>query len=103
MSEQLREMNKLMILSQRLSDMHILNLKTYPKVFFDEVTNAEVKWDFTPPPPGEKSDFPGGIVGYRIKVKNVPENVDKRCGHLERAVKNLFWSDTHVTISVESE
>lgn len=101
MSSQLHEMNKLMILSGRLSDMHVLNLKTYPKVFFDDVVSAEVKYDFTPPLPGEKSEFPGGIVGYTIKVSKWPEDYEKRCQHLERAVKTLFWSDTHVTIAVE--
>jgi hypothetical protein len=93
-------MNKLMILSNRLSETHILNLKTYPKIFFDGVVTAEVKYDFTPPEHGKKADFPAGLVGYKILVKEMPEDVEKRAAFLERAVKNLFWNDTYVTVSV---
>lgn len=95
-------MNKLMILSNRLSEMHVLNLKTYPKIFFDEVAKAEVQYDFSMPPPGEKSEFPGGIVGYKIYLKAWPgeKEAEKRTAHLERAVKNLFWNDTYVTVAV---
>lgn len=89
--EKVRELAKLSILSNRISEIHEKNLKSYPFIFFNGVKEATVNYDLER---GKKNH-----VSFILTVKE-GENLflEKRLTSLDQSVKNLFWKEVSTSV-----
>lgn len=87
-----RELAKLSILSDRISEFHEENLQTYPFIFFNGVKEAKIDYNLKR---GEKN-----YVSYDIALKDGSENpsLEKRLESLDKSIKNLFWKEVSVSV-----
>jgi len=114
--QQIREMAKLSLASNRISEVQEKNLKMYPLIFFDGVKKAEIDYDFTNNQTVEteedrknleikykfnKLDTKHFRVSYYLTVDESPnEMIEKRFKALEDSVRNLFWKETKVEVFI---
>lgn len=118
--EKLKEMAKLVFLSNRISEFHAKNLKNYALIFFDGVKKAEIKYDLSHRPsddgpkeaPKNNDEFYKEIgkaamnmksesfVAYYLEVEDGVEQTHavKRFEAIEAAVRHLFWNDVIVKV-----
>lgn len=88
-----RELAKLSILSNRISEVHETNLKAYPFIFFNGLDKAEIDYNLER---GTKNHVAFNIT---LKVGATNHFLEKRFLALDQSVKNLFWKE--VTVSVK--
>jgi len=113
-----REAAKLVHLSNRISQMHEKNMKLYPYVFFEDVESVKIDYDLsnriaddTPADtPKKPDDYYKDIVraakrkancfvSYDLKLKEESNtHLNKRFEAIEKAIRDLFWSDVSVEI-----
>lgn len=102
--EKLQEEARLTLISNRVSEKQIKNLKAYPFIFFNDVTDVALDYDFSRTPAEIAVDIPGvavtmrGRVEYKISASVAPDLIEKRTQALADAVRILFWKDTLVSI-----
>ena len=123
MSEEvkLREAAKLIHLSGKISPMHEKNMKLYPYVFFEKVTQVKIDYDLSnrladdkPEEQKKKTadDYYKDIGKAAKRVSNAyvsydlildeeanKEHLDKRISALEQSIRTLFWNNVIVEIS----
>lgn len=104
----LREMAKLTILSNRLSEVHEKNLKMYPLVFFNNVRKVTIGYDFSQleikMDDKEQPKRNAGLVEFCLDLSlDGNDNLDKRFSALEMATRNLFWPTTKVKVYLNNE
>lgn len=119
---QIREMAKLSLASNRISEVQEKNLKMYPLIFFNGVQKAEIDYDFTNNQTVEteedrknleikykfnKLDTKHFRVSYYLTAEDTltgftahNEHMDKRFKALEDSVRNLFWKETKVEVFI---
>lgn len=92
-----RELAKLSILSNRISEVHEKNLKAYPFIFFNGVKEAKVDYDLER---GSKNH-----VKFTISLKNGTDNpsLKKRFESLDKSVKNLFWKEVSISVVLDGK
>ena len=92
MEQKVRELAKLSILSNRISEVHEKNLKAYPFIFFNGVKEANVDYDLER---GSKNH-----VSFTLKIESDGTNspLDKRLEALDKSVKNLFWKEVSISV-----
>lgn len=96
MSDQtsIQDLNKLVMFSGRLSEVHIKNMKSFPWIFFNDL--KEFKLDYSiGTKRGETS-----LVVYDLSIDTDVDNLDKRAKALESAVRSLFWKETSIALSI---
>ena len=125
-----REMAKLALASNRISDVQEKNLKMYPFVFFNGVLSANIDYDFTNNQHVEteekvnsEEDVKKGKekleikykfnklttehfhVTYRLSIAKDAENenLEKRFDILTKAIRGLFWNETKVKVFFNNE
>ena len=102
-AEMLEEHKKMLIMTGKISDFQIKNLKAWPYVLFDGVTKVKIKYDFTEKPIEEDSDpaedsVCAGRIEYQIAMAGVPDQT--RIDTLVEWTKFLFWKDTEVIFDI---
>ena len=87
-----RELAKLSILSNRISEIHEKNLKAYPFIFFNGVKEAAIDYDLER---GQKN-----YVKFTLTLKDDKEtpSMEKRLTALDQSVKNLFWKEVSTSV-----
>lgn len=98
----IQDLTKLTAFFGRISEVHIRNLKSFPFIFFNGVSEVKLEHDL--------STVKGGIstISYGLSLNkdislisnNCPE---KRYTALEDAVRSLFWKEVKVKISINGE
>jgi hypothetical protein len=79
------------IFSGQISEVHLNNMKLYPFIFIDDVSQVEISYDIITDPanaePGKKS-----TVSYTVSFKsgNTPENIKDCSQNLQKALSILF-------------
>lgn len=102
--ETVKEMAKLSVLSNRISEVQEKNLKMYPFVFFNEVKSAAIDYDLAHRATEGNGD--GGPiakfdsrVSYHLELnESANPQQDKRFSCIEGAVRVLFWKDIKVEV-----
>jgi hypothetical protein len=96
----LDELNKGALLSGRLSETHVKNLKLFPFVVFDHVDSAEIDYDIVTDP-GEIAAGKKSKIVYRISL-NEPQqgDVEKRVAALANFVRGLMWAGIEVSVEL---
>ena len=86
-----------------LSDFKLKNLKTWPFIALDGVTEVTIDYDFTNTieyDGGEKVEGIGaGKVTYNLKSSTVPK--PEQIEVLKTWTKFLFWKDTEVEVNLK--
>lgn len=89
--EKVRELAKLSILSNRISEFHEKNLKSYPFIFFNGVEEAAIDYDLE----RGKENY----VKFKLTVQEGKNLfLDKRLSALDQSVKNLFWKEVYTSV-----
>jgi len=92
-----RELAKLSILTNRISEVHEKNLKAYPFIFFNGVKEASVEYDL------ERGE--GNQVSLSLLLNNGADNpfMEKRFEALDTSIKNLFWKEVTVSVKIDGK
>lgn len=108
-AEQLQEMAKLTLISGRINEIQKKNLETFPFVFFNDVKQAKISYDFSNNVSLEDELIDTGNLGslannaskvsytLTLELKN-NENLDARYSALAMSVKNVFWKSVSVNL-----
>jgi len=94
---------KMLIMTGKISDFQLKNLKTWPFILFDKVDKVELEYDFSEMvSDGSEAlteSIGAGKIAYNIKLDSVPskENIET----LKNWTKFLFWNDTLVEINIK--
>jgi len=99
--DKVKEMSRLAVLSNKISDVQLLNLKNYPFIAFDGIKEAKLEYDLS----YEKADKDepvthNPLVSYRLVLDESrnQEALGLRLEAIEKWVRNLFWKDVLVKI-----
>lgn len=115
--EQVREMAKLSLLTNKLNPIQEKNLKMYPLVFFNGVKNAKIEFNLSNDQMvdsiEEKKDLEITYQFNKAQTEHlrvsyyldIDENVDnsyieKRYEAIEKSVRNLLWIDIKVKVYI---
>jgi hypothetical protein len=114
-------MAKLSILENKLTDVQLKNLRLYPLVFFDGVTEASVEYDLDV---GKSSvdyeiykddknemdikyklsrPIAKNWVRYRLVLNGENSHMDKRFAAIEKAVRDIFWNNVRVEVHINDK
>lgn len=108
-----RDMAKLSMLTGRISEDQVKNLKMYPLVFFEGVSKATVDFDLSNnmsvevDQPGKvdldykwnASDTKNLRVSYHLTIdESLNSNLDKRFKAIEESVHTIFWKQVRVEV-----
>lgn len=108
--ELLSEMARLTALSNRISDVQIKNLQTFPFCYFDGIKEAKINYDLShksnvlDDPTNDKliidSPVKNLLVAYHLILDDKVENfhLEHRFNALEKSVRTLFWKDVLIEI-----
>lgn len=116
-TEQIREMAKLSLTSNTISEIQEKNLKMFPFVFFNGVKSVKIDYDFSNNQTVDteenketleiiykfnKIDTRHFRVSYHLTIEKdaVNENYEKRYEAIEQSVRNLFWKETKVEVFI---
>lgn len=99
MSDQpsIQDLTKLTVFSGRLSSVHITNLKNFPFIFFNGVIEANLEHDIS-----TKKEIPS-LISYSLILDQENDYVEKRYRALESAVRDLFWKEMQLKISINGK
>lgn len=101
--DQIREMAKLTMLSNKINPIQEKNLKMFPLVFFNGVKKAILEFDLCNGRSAEDDNRRGdgrSFVSYSLELdESLNANLEARFAHIESSVRNLFWSDTKVIVN----
>lgn len=97
----LKEMAQLTLLSNKISEIQWKNMKMFPFVFFEKVTEVRIDYDL-----GHGIDEKSKEVRHKSYVtyyltldEKTNENaLDKRFLALETSIRELFWKDVRVLV-----
>ena len=105
----LREMAKFSISNNKISEVHVRNLKMYPLVFFNGVKSARIDYDITNHSTVDYEIDPKAIeitykfnkphtdnfkISYYLEIEESAENdnLEKRFEALEKSIATLLWN-----------
>lgn len=111
----IREMAKLTMLSNKISEVQEKNLKMFPFAFFEGLRSATIFYDFSSNAVVDteenatdltlnykfkKSDTAHFVANYHLNINEQVSNphLEKRFVALENAVRTLFWKQVRVEI-----
>lgn len=104
--EQVREMARLTVLSNKINPIQEKNLKMFPMVFFNGVEKVTIKYDLS----SKKSDDDAPATNHSFVVYDLEgdrveleDKLEIRFYHLENAVRNLFWNDIRIRLRLNGE
>ena len=96
-----KDLAKAVLLSGRLSEMHIKNLQTYPFIIFNNVEEAEMIYDINTDR-NSQADTPS-VIEYHILFKSGSRAPNKKeaiklIKYLTDAVATLLWAGIEVKV-----
>lgn len=86
-----------MVFTDRISEIHIKNMESYPFIFFNHL--AEIELDYNISIKKEKES----VVIYKLTIIKENDNLPKRFKALEEAIKLLFWKEIQVKLVINGE
>jgi hypothetical protein len=92
------------ILTGRVSEVHLHNMKIYPFVFIDNVDRAEISYDIitdlTNTMPGSHSTV---VYVLRFTDSGKPETLDSGAENLKKALSALFTQNIKLVLKDHNE
>lgn len=94
--EIIEDMKNITMLTGEISSVHLVNLKKWPHIVFNNITGLEIKYDLTKDRTKETGE---GFVEFYVEIENEEiEDFDKRCSFLAMWVRDMFWSEIRVSV-----
>ncbi len=110
-----REMARLAMLSNKLSEMQVKNLQMYPFVFFEGVSGIKMDYDFSNEMDMDTTEDKKELnVSYKVKPPEIKHlrvryyltldekadnsNIEKRFKAIETSVRQLLWKQISVEV-----
>lgn len=110
----IKDMAKLILVSGKISEVHVKNLQMYPLIYFDGVKEAKIDYDLS-----HKADAlvdkdnnltvnapqRNNVVSYHLTMHPNALNLNlvNRFGALEASVRTLFWKDVIVELYMDGK
>ena len=93
-----KDLTKLTMFFGRIPETHIEALKSYPFIFFNDVSKATLDYSV------ETTNKVGTSLSYDLSL-NLEKNdhLDKRYKGLEQAVRDLFWKEAKIQIKIDGQ
>lgn len=91
------DLNKLMTFFGRIPETHIKAMESYPFIFFNHVTEAKLDYDIQ-----QVKGVPS-TVSYDLILSQENDLLDKRFQGLEKAIKDLFWKEVGLKLSINGK
>lgn len=102
-------MAKLVLVSGKISDVHMKNMQMYPFIYFNGVKEVKIDYDLSHKANAlvdkdsnltVNAPTRNNIVTYRITLYDNAqnENLERRFAALEASIRTLFWRDVAVEI-----
>ena len=93
----LKDLTKLVMFSGRLSEVHTENLKAFPFIYFDGVSEAKLEHDIS-----TVKEIPS-IISYDLTTTGENFQLEKRYKALENAIRSLFWKEMQLKLSINGK
>jgi len=93
----LGDLTKLGLFFGRVSELHLKNMQSFPWIFFNDLKEVKLDYDIATTKEG------ASVVSYDLSVLKENDNLDKRYGALESAIRHLFWKEVKVKISINGK
>jgi hypothetical protein len=93
----IKDLNKLILISDKLSEIHVKNLQEYPFIFFNDVEEVKIEHDISIKI--KNSSF----VHYYLTLSKENDNIKIRFEHLEKSIKALFWKEVQVKLYINDK
>ena len=92
------DLTKLMLFFGRIPETHIKSLQSYPFIYFNDLKEAKLDYVVAKDKNGET------IFSYDLSLNLEPnDHLDKRYKALEVAVRNLFWKEAKIKITINGQ
>ena len=118
--EQVREMAKLTLLTNKLNPIQEKNLKMYPLIFFNGIKSAKMDFDLSNDQMVDseenqkdleltyqfrKADTSHLRVSYHLEIDESADNshLEKRFEAIEKSVRNLLFTEIKVQVFINSK
>lgn len=115
-SEKIRDMAKLSLLTNKINEIQEKNLKVYGFIFFEGVREAKIDYDFSHKALVDteedskkveisykfnKVDTSHFRISYNLTIDDqvVQSHIEKRFDGITKAVRALFWKDVKVQVA----
>ena len=102
-NNKLDDHRNMLMVSKKVSDFQLTNLKTWPLIVFDNVENVSVSYNFI----DKEEMFFAGEVTFDFKFKNdlTPDDSKKKqsLSILNQWTKLLFYTDTKVSFKLKGQ
>lgn len=106
--ETVKDMAKLVLVSGKISEIHEKNMKMYPLIYFNGVTEVKIDYDLSHKADALvdnknnltiKAPFRNNVVSYNLTIdESIQKDLDKRFSALEASIRTLFWKDVVVEV-----
>lgn len=95
----IEDLTKMVMFSGRISSVHIENLKAYPWIFFNDLTEAKLDYSVETTDKNKPTVF-----SYDLTLKlESNDKLYKRYDALELAVRQLFWKEVKIVVKINGE
>ena len=81
----------------RVSEVHLVNMKSFPWIFFNDLADFKLDYDIASTKEGNS------VVSYDLSIVKENDSLDKRYKALESAIRTLFWKEVKIKISVNGK
>lgn len=107
-----KDMAKLVLVSGKISETQIKNMKMFPLIYFDGAKEVKIEYDLS-----HKADalvdkdsnltinapHRNNFVAYYLTGDIGIDNIEKRYAALEASIRTLFWSDVTVEVFINEK
>lgn len=95
----IQDLTKLVMFTGRLSEVHIKNLKAFPWIFFNDLTEVKIDYSIETTDKSKPTMF-----SYDLSL-NIDTNyhMHKRYEALEFAIRSLFWKEVKIEIKINGQ
>lgn len=104
-----REMAQLTVLTNRISETQARNMGLFPKIFFEGLKEIKIDYDLERKQAEKENEYDtsNSRVDYYLKIPKkkmvLNTSIEKRYAALEKAIRDLFWGDVKVSISINNK
>lgn len=102
----LDDMRNITMLTGEISSVHLLNLKNWVFIAFDNINTVEIDYDLSKSRYTSPEEKINGFVNFKLTTKDPEykqENLNARSTTLTQWVRSMFWNDIDVTIFINDQ
>lgn len=102
----LDDMRNITMLTGEISSVHLLNLKNWVFIAFDNINTVEIDYDLSKSRYTSPEEKVNGFVNFKLTTKDPEykqENLNARSTTLTQWVRSMFWNDIDVTIFINNQ